>query len=407
VADVDVVVIGGGIAGGALASVLAAGGSAVIVLERQVEFRDRVRGENMQPWGVVELRRLGLEDVLLAAGGGYCSRVVPYDENRSPTDAEAFPLPLDIMAPGVPGSFNVGHPDACEALLRHAADSGARVMRGIGDVDVVPGPRPSVRYELDGTTHEVHPRVVIGADGRQSVVRRQMGIELVQVESKALLGGLLVRDEQWPADVEVLGTEGHVHFLVFPRPGGQVRLYLAVDKGSDVGGTDRTQRFLRSFQLDCFPAGDSLSRAEPIGPCAYYPGSDSWCERPFGDGVVLVGDAAGWSDPIIGQGLSVALRDARQVADVLLADDTSMAAFEPYAVERAERMSRLRVSGSLTTELRCTFTPAGRERRQAVFAQMMSDPGILGVMVAPLAGPDSVPADVFTTDNIERILALT
>ena len=91
----DVVIVGGGIAGGAMGSVLAARGLDVVVLERQHEFRDRVRGENMQPWGVVEMRRLGLEDVLIAAGGGYCDRAVLYDEIRTPAEAEAAALPLE------------------------------------------------------------------------------------------------------------------------------------------------------------------------------------------------------------------------------------------------------------------------------------------------------------------------
>src|SRR4051794_30075523 len=91
---VDVVVVGGGIAGGAIASMLAARRLDIVVLERQHSFRDRVRGENMQPWGVVEMVRLGLEDVLVGAGGGYCDRVVLYDENTSAADAEATALPL-------------------------------------------------------------------------------------------------------------------------------------------------------------------------------------------------------------------------------------------------------------------------------------------------------------------------
>ncbi len=46
----DVVVIGGGIAGNALATVLARAGTAVVVLEQSTAYRDRVRGEYIQPW---------------------------------------------------------------------------------------------------------------------------------------------------------------------------------------------------------------------------------------------------------------------------------------------------------------------------------------------------------------------
>ena len=402
----DVVIVGGGIAGGAMGSVLAARGLDVVILERQNEFRDRVRGENMQPWGVVEMRRLGLEDVLIAAGGGYCDRAVLYDEIRTPTEAEAAALPLNMLIEDVSGTFSVGHPQSCEALLRHAEQAGARVVRGVGDVDVTSGNTPSVNYEVDGNVTVQSPRLVVAADGRQSTVRRQLGIELQQVASKASLGGMLVRDHEWPSEVEALGTEGDVHFLVFPRPDGFVRLYLARDLSADVAGDGREQRFLDAFKLECCPAAASLAGAEIVGPCATYPGTDSWTARPFADGVVLVGDAAGWSDPIIGQGLGIALRDVRQVADALAGDDWSRDAFEPYAVERSERMRRLRVAGNMVTELRCTFTPEGRERRRAAFDQLMTEPLTLGLLLAPLSGPDSAPAEVFADENVQRLLNL-
>ena len=132
----DVVIVGGGIAGSALAAVLAPTGMSVLVLERQVAYRDRVRGETMTPWGAAEVQRLGLEDVFLGAGGGYCSTIVPYDEGLAPADAEANAVPVGMLVPGVPGSLNVGHPQASEALAAAAASRGATVVRGIGDVEV-------------------------------------------------------------------------------------------------------------------------------------------------------------------------------------------------------------------------------------------------------------------------------
>ena len=64
----DVVIVGGGIAGSALAYALASAGRTVTVLESSVEYEDRVRGEAMMPWGVKEARDLGVEQVLLDAG---------------------------------------------------------------------------------------------------------------------------------------------------------------------------------------------------------------------------------------------------------------------------------------------------------------------------------------------------
>lgn len=60
----DLIIIGGGIAGSALASVMAEAGQNVLLLEPQTEYIDRVRGEWIAPWGVMETQRVGLYDML-------------------------------------------------------------------------------------------------------------------------------------------------------------------------------------------------------------------------------------------------------------------------------------------------------------------------------------------------------
>ena len=67
--NVDVVIVGGGLAGSTLATVVARKGRSVLVVEREAKFKDRIRGENMLPWGVATARRLGVLDDLVAAGG--------------------------------------------------------------------------------------------------------------------------------------------------------------------------------------------------------------------------------------------------------------------------------------------------------------------------------------------------
>src|SRR5512141_178586 len=84
----DVVILGGGIAGGALATVLARGGLDVCLLERETIYPDRVRGEWIAPWGLAEFERLGLADILRDNGAIGVARNVPYDENWAPEIAE-------------------------------------------------------------------------------------------------------------------------------------------------------------------------------------------------------------------------------------------------------------------------------------------------------------------------------
>ena len=222
----DVVVVGGGIAGSSLATVLARDGYQVVVLERQTAYRDKVRGEALACWGVAELLRLDLEKPLLDAGGCYATRAVPYDEVTDPAQAEAVAAPLDQVLPGVPGVLGVGHPEACEALAQAAAAAGATVVRGVGDVDIEPGDAPVVRYEHDDVLHELRCRLVVAADGRMSTVRRQLGIELHQTTPRTMAGGMLVDDlRSWPARQLSIGTEDDLLYFVFPRANGRTRLY--------------------------------------------------------------------------------------------------------------------------------------------------------------------------------------
>jgi flavin-dependent dehydrogenase len=57
--EYDIVTVGGGLAGSSIAKAMAEHGARVLVLERELEFKDRVRGEGIHPWGVAEARALG------------------------------------------------------------------------------------------------------------------------------------------------------------------------------------------------------------------------------------------------------------------------------------------------------------------------------------------------------------
>lgn len=403
----EVVIIGGGIAGNALATVLSRAGRAVLVLERSTVYRDRVRGELFHVWGVAEARRLGLHRVLIDAGGNHLTRFVPYDETVEP--AEAAPAPLDKILPGVPGTLGVGHPAACEALGAAAAAAGARVLRGVTVVDVELGSAPTVRYQLDGAEHTARCRLVVGADGRDSTVRRRAGITLHAIEPQLLGAGLLVEELRgWPEHHMTIGTEGDRVFFVLPQGAGRVRLYLmySASQRRRFIGPAAARAFLDSFALACIPESECIVRARPAGPCAAYPMNDSWTDRPIADGLALIGDAAGYSDPHLGQGLSVALRDVRILSELLLGgEDWAPAALQPYVEERAERMRRLRFCAAVANRLRGEFSAEGREQRRRAWGRMQAEPELALWRQACLAGPESVPASALDERVYERLFS--
>lgn len=154
-ARTDSVVIGRGIAGLALAAAMAADGHEVLLLERQTVYRDKVRDEVINCWGVAELLQLGLEKAILKAGGTYIDRFVGFDETVDPDTAWARAPHLDELMPGIRRVLDVGHSEACQALSTATSEAGATVVRDIGHVRVTAEARPSVRYERDGTGHEV------------------------------------------------------------------------------------------------------------------------------------------------------------------------------------------------------------------------------------------------------------
>ena len=404
-ASYDVVVLGGGIAGSGSATVLARAGLSVCVVEPTTEYPDIVRGEWLAPWGGGHARALGLYDHLAAAGGHDIARHVGYDENIDPAEAAAGALAFAELLPDLPEPLALRHPVACQALVDAAVDAGATVHRGASDIEL--GGDRVVRFAADGEAMELTGRMVVGADGRTSRVRRAIGIELDKYEASHFLGGVLVDGLGFLGDdaVQYTGTEGGIHALCFPQGDGRARLYIAYgdDDRERFAGADRGRAYLDAFVMACWPGSDQFPEATMAGPAKAYRSVDTWCARPFAEGVVLVGDAAGHNDPIIGQGLSIAMADVHGVSDALLgADDWSPGLFEDYGRERLERMRRLRAVAQIYAlviggQSWARDPAARRERRADAIAEML--------VATNVVGPAVFPDDMYREDTIERLVA--
>jgi 2-polyprenyl-6-methoxyphenol hydroxylase-like FAD-dependent oxidoreductase len=407
----DLIIVGGGIGGSALATVTARAGRSVLLLEQSEVFEDRVRGEWIAPWGVSEVQRLRLYDLLMGAGGHHITRHITYDETVAPAAAEGSVLPLGIFKEGVPGPLCLGHPLHCQTLFDAAGAAGATTLRGVRVLEVCAGEAPGVTFELDGHKHEARAKLLVGADGRTSQVREALKIELHQDPPHHWFGGLLIENAHgWSPDLQAIGSEDEFGFLAFPQGGGRVRVYggYPLSQTGRFKGPDGPRRFLDAFALECSPGNAALVAGRPAGPLFSYVNADSWTDRPYAEGGVLVGDAAGWNDPILGLGLSITYRDVRIVSDLLLAsDDWATIDFASYGGERAERMRRLRFVAKLQAALDMEFGEAARARRASLFERAATDPSLRAHAFAVMAGPESMPADLFTEAHRARVMGET
>ena len=221
-----------------------------------------------------------------------------------------------------------------------------------------------------------------------------------------------MEDLDWPIgpeDTEAIGTGGTVHYLVFPRGGGRDAALPEV-RTRRAPALHRPGR--RARVPACVPSRLPASRRAHYrrasrGPCAAFTNEDAWTDEPFADGVVLVGDAAGWDDPIIGQGLSISMRDVRIVSELLLGTrDWSRPLFAPYAEERRARLRRLRFSAALNACLRAEFGVDASARRHRVTARIAEDGTLLlPLITAAFLGPETVPASFFEEGFRDRFLA--
>ncbi|HEU5196084.1 MAG TPA: hypothetical protein VFW70_15185, partial [Methylomirabilota bacterium] len=110
---------------------------------------------------------------------------------------------------------------------------------------------------------------------------------------------------------------------------------------------------------------------------------------------------------LIGQGLSLAFRDARSLSEILLAgNDWSAGSLRPYAEERRARVERVRCTAALMAAIYATFTPDGAARR-ARFLARLPEPDFRGrSLLACLGlGPERSPDWAYSAAFRSEVLA--
>jgi len=383
----DLVIVGGGLAGASLAACMARSGSRVLVLERTEQFRDRVRGEGMHPWGVPELHALGLYHKLMNT----CAHQARYwTSYRGSTLARERDL-LETT-PQHSAAVDFYHPEMQEVLLKEAIEAGADVRRGVAVTKATGGTSPAVTASIDGAEQYFPARLVVGADGRQSVVRRDGGFRVSRDPHRLRISGALLEGMGAPDNsvhVFVAPTFGHAS-LLFPIGRGRFRAYFTTGRRTEhralSGSAD-----VSDFSNYCTQTGvprEWLDRVRLAGPLATFEGADVWVDHPYNNGFVLIGDAAAANDPCFGCGLSLTLRDVRVLRDALLSSEDWDAACRRYAVEHDRYYRALHTVTSWLREVRYALGPEGDRLREHALPRLAdgSGPDLVGL------GPDC-PAD--------------
>lgn len=385
----DIITVGGGLGGSALAKAMAEHGAKVLVLERETQFKDRVRGEVMVSWGVAEAQALGIYDLLRRTCGHELRWAVFH------VGPEPDPL-RDLIAttPQRTPYFAFYHPTMQEVLLQAAADAGAEVRRGASVRDVKPGAEPAVVVEQDGRVEEIRARLIIGADGRGSLVRKWAGFPVQQDPERLLISGVLFEDMPTPREDTAyysINPSLGQSVPLFPQGQGRVRAYLVHTKAtsSRLQGAVDLPRFVEE-SVKTYAPTEWYAGARAVGPLATFDCADTWVEHPYKEGIALIGDATAASDPTWGQGLSLTVRDVRVLRDQLLAHEDWGVAGHTYAQEHDRYYGVIHRVENWLSELFLAIGPEAEARRAKALPLIAQDETRVPDHIT--SGPD-LPAD--------------
>lgn len=323
--DADVIIAGAGVAGATLALGLAQAGLRPVLVD-PVPFESQLAPTfDGRAWAIAyaayrQWRALGLAPAL----DPHAQRIeqILVTDGRTPGAAAAGQTPFFLRfdsdeisdrSDGEPLGYLLENRHVRAAVAVALEEVGVEVLAPARVASVVTGPRSAKVTLTDGRA--LTAPLVVGAEGRGSVVREQAGIGTIGWDYKQAGVVATVRMER-PHD-----GVAHEYFL----PSGPFAILPLTDNRASLVWTESQSRgaALKSARPEIFQAhlerrfGDFLGEVTVEGPVFSYPLSLQLAERLVAPRVALLGDAAHGVHPIAGQGLNLGLKGAAALAEVV------------------------------------------------------------------------------------------
>ncbi len=371
----DVLIIGAGPTGLALATTLAHRGIPVIVVDRQSAGDNTSRAAVVHARTLEELEAVGVADRLVALG------------IKAPTftirdrDRVLVPVRFDTLPTRFPYSLMISQATTEAVLLARFTELGGTVLRPKSLTDLAQDANGVTATFDDGTS--LRARYLIGADGMHSTVRERAGIGFpgdTYGHSFTLADVRLTGAA--PPDEVILYFSPAGLIVLAPLPGGIHRIVATVESAPENPDADFVQALLDA-------RGPEKERA--IVQAVVW-GSRFRVHHRVADAyragrVLLAGDAAHVHSPAGGQGMNIGIQDATLLADALAAalasgDETSLNAYDASrrrvaldVLELADRLTRL-----------ATMSRRLRPLRNTVLRLLSLVPGFRGRLARRLSG---------------------
>jgi 2-polyprenyl-6-methoxyphenol hydroxylase-like FAD-dependent oxidoreductase len=309
----QVVIIGAGPTGSTLAMLLAERGIVVKLIEASRSFRRIFRGEALMPSGLAAIKQMGLSDVVTKIPHRAIDAWEFYIENRP-----IFRVNEPMESGGQPCTL-ISQPALLKAVLDRASEyenfefiSGTAVRDLLWQNERVAGVRLS-----DG--QEIVADLVIGADGRNSIVRQQAQLELKQdAQSFDILWFKLPSSPAFQAEnVFYSVLRGPDAFGVFQGSEGNLQVGWSLNQDDPIASL--APKVIDWQKVDW---AEKLAAAAPDWLATHFREQKDKIDRPLllpivvgrcpqwhQPGLLLLGDAAHPMSPIRAQGINMALRD--------------------------------------------------------------------------------------------------